>query len=559
MGLRFNVNEANLIGRLVSGNATDFFKDMLYSEENYKNNFDCLLEFLNDFKSNFYTTRKENFNLNEIETICEELMEIYSNFIYSDVFNKSLLNINENIDDSYFIQDNNLQIIFANLYKLSKFFNQFTYKCLIIPGHEYSDISSYLISAKLLKELISYHPTDSCLIMQIKEPITSNLYVYNTFKPIKKILENSEKLPAILVWNAWRSVLIPLNGDKENVKALLLNVFDIIHKYQLQIGNWRDRNIYSLNAMKELEEYYYKFAIDNIVYFLHISDLHFGKSTKIDYERRDRLIKCISDKARDIGSEKIYTIITGDLVDGPQKYEQPTFKDFLEILKSKVKIRNPICVLGNHDLKVSGHLPKISVNNEFLRTYRDGLIDLDNKVEVLEDIKTIIIKIDSNMFTDINNLVSVAKGRIGNEQLSMIIRELDLKVPNHNLYNKIAILHHHPVKIREKDFENKSFFHRLGIMVLDIGLKLEDSDLFLNWAKINNIRYIMHGHKHIACNKQEREINIIAAGCATGVGRDYITFNLISYDVKTQKMLSMVTYYYKDTDPNPHIVKNDIG
>lgn len=76
-------------------------------------------------------------------------------------------------------------------------------------------------------------------------------------------------------------------------------------------------------------------------------------------------------------------------------------------------------------------------------------------------------------------------------------------------------------------------------------MKLVDSDLFLEWIQERNIKYILHGHKHIPCINKYKDITIISAGSTTGCvkhqdkGKTFLSYNLIKYDMDIRRPVSV--------------------
>lgn len=111
--------------------------------------------------------------------------------------------------------------------------------------------------------------------------------------------------------------------------------------------------------------------------------------------------------------------------------------------------------------------------------------------------------------------------------------ELD-KVKNLYEYTLIALLHHHVTDIPKPDWYDKRWFQKLlPTTIHDEMVKLIDSEIFLEWLKLRNVRLVMHGHKHIPYIMQEGGINIVACGSSTGnishkdKEKTYISYNII--------------------------------
>jgi predicted phosphodiesterase len=93
--------------------------------------------------------------------------------------------------------------------------------------------------------------------------------------------------------------------------------------------------------------------------------------------------------------------------------------------------------------------------------------------------------------------------------------------------------------------------------------EVKDSDMFLEFLKKRNIKFALHGHKHIPKIQVHNDIHIIAAGSSTGSishsqsGKTYLSYNVIKFDHEFLKPVSC-TIFAEDTigaGPSNVIVK----
>lgn len=86
---------------------------------------------------------------------------------------------------------------------------------------------------------------------------------------------------------------------------------------------------------------------------LHLTDLHIKISDNIIFSRIDKIHDAL--RIELLNLERIYLVVTGDIVDKGVKAGYPLAKDFLNKLKNKLEIINNklivkfIIVPGNHD------------------------------------------------------------------------------------------------------------------------------------------------------------------------------------------------------------------
>jgi len=107
-------------------------------------------------------------------------------------------------------------------------------------------------------------------------------------------------------------------------------------------------------------------------------------------------------------------------------------------------------------------------------------------------------------------------------------------VDNLNRYLLVAVLHHHLIPIvRPEHYDDRWFRRIIPRKLLDEALLLNDATLFIEWLTRRNVRFVLHGHKHIPFQSEHNGIQIISCGSSTGQivhkekGKTYISYNLI--------------------------------
>ena len=268
-------------------------------------------------------------------------------------------------------------------------------------------------------------------------------------------------------------------------------------------------------------------------YFIQVSDLHLGKDKTIKglnqlYSSLDHIIPKLHSQY------KPKFLITGDLMDSPNRRNMYLANDFMIALKKRYK-SDVTFILGNHDVIVHGL--------NMARTQKSKIIAylLGEHVKVLENEKIVFIKIDS---TSEGNL---ARGKVGLRQLLEIDDELE-SIDNIETYTIIVLLHHHVYPITKAQFiktkwHEKTFIGRL----IETSKVLVDSELLIDWLDKKGIKYVIHGHKHLPFFRREKNRFIISGGSSTGglkeSGSKYISYNLMKYSNIDKKMKTCVIFY----------------
>ena len=183
-------------------------------------------------------------------------------------------------------------------------------------------------------------------------------------------------------------------------------------------------------------------------FFVQLSDLHLGSKKK--NLGRIALEKSLDETIPMLKSYyQLKFLITGDLMNSPNRKNMYEVDDFMKMLKNKYK-SDVSFILGNHDVIVHGL-------NIFKRQKSKVIAFLlSEKIKVFEDEKIILIKIDS---TGEGNL---ARGKVGQKQLDAIDEEL-AAIEDINKYTLIAMLHHHLFPITRDDFLKQRWREKLFV------------------------------------------------------------------------------------------------
>jgi len=485
MGFKFTLDLANTVANLTFGKVESCYQDIRNSPESY----DRFMVFLKLFHEDLYSDRVEQYK--ERANLVREILSRHE-------YNKQSF---EKIEKD----------LLEALGELSKIFKQCRIKSLLLPKMRIFDDGyngdEFMILPNTLKQLFNLHKGDSCLILQPKErPKVAT--VLNAFPHFDVALRQADLWPAVMFWdNKENYVFVPIEHKKE-----LCDLYKIVRDEQEPI-----KEIKRITEKKKKPSHY----------IFQLSDLHFGaKNVKTAARRLKFLIKSQFDSIE--AKDNVSFVITGDSVDSPNNSNENDYRDFSEYLKENYS-KNLISVLGNHDINSNG------------LAFFHGKQQIANKVgeypkiEVLKNSKVILLLFNSN--TD----GMLAEGKIGKEQMAEMGNQLD-KVKKLGDYLLIAVMHHHLLPIPQPEYYDGKWFEKFlsYFNLLEGTLKLKDAELFSEWLKERNVRFVLHGHKHIpfVAKCDGNGINAISCGSSTGQiahkNRDktHISYNLIKISEK---------------------------
>lgn len=268
-------------------------------------------------------------------------------------------------------------------------------------------------------------------------------------------------------------------------------------------------------------------------YFLQLSDLHIGKDKR--YKGLMQLYSSLDLLMKQVDSHyPLKVLITGDLMESPNRKNMYLANDFMNILKKRYKA-DVTFILGNHDVIVHGF--------NFARTQKSKVIAylLGENIKVLEKEKMVLIKMDT---TSEGNL---ARGKVGQRQLDEIDDELEA-IDHLEDYTLIVLLHHHVYPISKADFIKTKWHEKTFInKIVETSKVLVDAPLLIQWLQKRHIHYVFHGHKHLPFFQKKNDKYYIAGGSATGGLKEsrsrYISYNLVKYDHQTRHMKTCLIFY----------------
>lgn len=357
---------------------------------------------------------------------------------------------------------------------------------------------------------IPYQEYHNVYFYQMKEPFSkSDLSFYDPFFAFLYAMNHADLWPGVLIFNQNQHVFTPLSQQKDLVQLLK------------HIDNEDDLfSIYNNNYQADS-------------YFLQLSDLHLGKDKRQKglmqlYNSLDTIVPHLH------SPYPLKVLITGDLMETPNRKNMYLANDFMNSLKKRYKA-DVTFILGNHDVIVHGF--------NMARNQKSKVIAylLGESIKVLEQEKIIIIKMDT---TSEGNL---ARGKVGLRQLQEIDDELEA-IDHLEDYTMLVMLHHHVYPISKAQFIKTKWHEKTFINnIIETSKVLVDAPLLIQWLKKRDIQYIFHGHKHLPFFRQENNKYYIAAGSATGGLKEsrsrYISYNVIKYNSVEKTMKTCMIFY----------------
>lgn len=481
MGCRFTLENANTIANLTFGKIYSCYETIISSKQEFYG----FTSFLENFHQNVYSKNEDFFyEIKKIEKILWDV-EIFekNNFLYE------------------------IQLLPA-LERLSHFFSRCKVKSLLLPkiiDRDRND-NDFMLSRKVLHELVKIHPEESCLILQPQEvPADNKISILNAFPNFEVALRQMDSWPGVFLWDNDDYLFVPIENKDDLIKVFLI----------LRYENSPFPYIKSVFRRRKKKNHYY----------FHLSDLHLSGN---EFHRERRLKTLITKELNRLeGEDNIDFIITGDVVDSPTKNNFARYEGFSDFIENKIS-KSPLFVLGNHDISSRG-LSFFPGRKRLFDSIK-SLVSANKSLFIDEKNKLIFLLFNSNTGGD------WARGEIGMHQMAEIGNQLD-SIRNLESYKLIAVLHHHIVAIPRPDVYDIRWYERIfpGTFY-DEALKLIDAKIFIEWLKQRNVKLVIHGHKHIPFVTEKEGIHVISCGSSTGhiahrdANKTYMSYNIIKIE-----------------------------
>jgi predicted phosphodiesterase len=378
------------------------------------------------------------------------------------------------------------------------------------------------------------------LILHLKEPPQKDFAITDIYPPFETALSNCTRWPGVLLWRrSDEPLFFPLPPDR--TEAAVRRIFSL------------DDSIADTPGYLLLHRYFEAFPTCRIhagsrLTLLQLSDTHIGSKKSAErIVRVKNLVREHLDRNR-AGSAAV-VLLSGDIVQAPEENHIICANDlYCHFRELRSTCRDPIFVLGNHDMRRSG----------VLRKNRAGISlapPCHPRVEWIPGYPVGVVCLNSA------ERGGMARGKISPEQYASVEEELRHPPAGERNPLLVSLLHHHPLQLHRIDPEMRRFHRKtLGSSFRKIlgGAYehvdgLADGQEFLRFCDDNGVKIVLHGHKHIPTAGRIpqdllRNGPILTFGCGSAVGKnaylyrklfdvDYeISYNEIVLDFDTRRL-----------------------
>ncbi len=396
---------------------------------------------------------------------------------------------------------------------------------VFIPsGFQESHSADQLLTSKFfLSKLSRTIKTEPHLILHLNEAPEKDFAITDIYPPFHSALSKSTRWPGILLWRkSDEPLFFPLPTEKPE---------DAIQWIFSRVDGVTNSSVHLL--MRLYMDAFPSCRIDaaSRLTLVHLSDTHIGSKNSI--ERIIRVKDLLKDYVNDNrGDSSVQFLLSGDIMQSPDEGNVICANDFHDYLKDLQPCgRDPIFVLGNHDLRRKGVLRNRPASSSLIPAF-------NTRIEWIPDHPVGILCWNS---ADGGRM---ARGKITGEQYRTIEERLNLSSGGNTNSILISLLHHHPLQFRRLDPEMRRFHMKtLGASLRKfIGSAYEHMDGlteaqgFVRFCDSHGVKVILHGHKHIpiAGKIPEHLLEngpILIFGCGSAVGKNtYLYRKLFNVD-----------------------------
>ncbi|RJP18325.1 MAG: metallophosphoesterase [Deltaproteobacteria bacterium] len=422
--------------------------------------------------------------------------------------------------------------------ELRDIFSRREWTAVLIPsGFRESDpVDRLLTSKSFLSKLSRGMRTGPHLILHLNEAPRRDFAITDVYPPFHSALSKSTRWPGILLWSrSDDSLFFPL--PPENAEEAIRWIFSRADDLGTTPGH--------LLAHRYLEAFpSCRIHPDSRLTLLHMSDTHIGSRQSIDRIIRVKgLLKDYVNGNRADSSMEF--LLSGDILQTPGESNVICANDFHDYLKDlHPRGRDPIFVLGNHDVRRKGVLRNRSAAAALVHAF-------DTRIEWIPDHPVGILCWNSAAGG------RMARGKITREQYRAIEERLNPLPGGITNPVLISLLHHHPLKFRRIDPEMRRFHMKtLGASLRKyLGFAYEhldglsDAQEFVRFCDSHGVKMILHGHKHIPIAGEIPE-HLLANppirifGCGSSVGKNTYLYRKL-FDVDYEIALNEIVLDFR--------------
>jgi hypothetical protein len=485
MGLRFNLRAANWVAYLITPGAN------LPPLGERDEEIDILRSFLGTLETNFYSSmqhRQQQLS-NRAEFALRALQDLTENW-----------------------RGENINRVRQALSELRTYFFDVPWTALIVPSNTRSRIDELLCSREFLRGLVSIHPQDPGLFLQLEEPPDVKFSLTDVFPAFKTALTESNRWPGFLLWTPrGDSSFFPLPPQQEDI-------YQRVHWLAFHLATNLGVDLGLLRAAYS-QEFPDGRTPRSEITIVQLSDIHMGSMEA--GQRIPRVQQLIRSLISELGDRRLIFAISGDLMDDPTRRNLNSVRMFIDFVLSLGGEAVLTCH-GNHDVRRFGFLTQaLGMGIRLPQT--------NTRVTWLDDRRVALVTFNSALGSHL------ARGRIGDAQMFDIGNEIDRKEGGRQ-YRLIGMLHHHPVPVARPDWVAQPFYQRLLGSNFEKTEELEDSSSFVSFVDQRRFRFLVHGHKHIP-HIAATPGGTPVFGCGSSVGKIgtadgsiYMSVNVITFD-----------------------------
>ena len=409
--------------------------------------------------------------------------------------------------------------------ELRDLFSKREWTAVLIPsGFQESHPADTLLTSKtFLSKLSRTLKADPHLILHLNEAPQREFAVTDVYPPFHSALTKSTRWPGILLWRRSDEPLffpLPAERTEDAIHWIFSRVDD------LATTPGRHLELHYLDAFPSC-----RIQAGSRLTLLHMSDTHIGCKQSIERIIRVKdLLKDYVNRNRDDSS--VVFLVSGDIMQTPDEGNVICANDFHDFLKDLHPCgRDPIFVLGNHDVRRKGVLRNRSTSSSLVPAF-------DTRIEWIPDHPVGILCWNS---ADAGRM---ARGKITERQYRIIEEQLPPAAAGNVRSILISLLHHHPLQFRRIDPEMRRFHMKtLGASLRKfLGSAYEHMDgltnarEFIRFCDSHDVKVILHGHKHVPIAGKIPEHllenrSILVFGCGSAVGKNtYLYRKLFNVD-----------------------------
>ena len=417
---------------------------------------------------------------------------------------------------------------------LREIFSKKEWTAVLIPsGFQESLSTDQLLTSKFfLSKLSRTIKAEPHLILQLNEAPQKDFAITDIYPPFHSALSKSTRWPGLLLWRrSDEPLFFPLPAEKPE---------DAIQWIFSRTDDLANTSAHLLTHLYMETFPSCKIHAASRLTLVHLSDTHIG--SKYSIERIIRVKDLLKDYVNENrGDSSVQFLLSGDVMQTPDESNVICANDFHDFLKDlQPRGRDPIFVLGNHDVRKKGVLRNRVASSSLVPAINTRIVWIpDHPVGIL--------------CWNSADGGRMARGKITGEQYRIIEERLNLLPDGNPNPILISLLHHHPLQWRRIDPE----MHRFHIKTLGASLRkiigfayehmdgLTSAQEFIRFCDSHGVKVILHGHKHIPIagkipGNLLKNRPILIFGCGSSVGKNTYMYRKlfdVNYEISMNEIV----------------------